>query len=85
MITLLEPMDGGKPTHYIINNTSEATLNTTYNKLEDWKEAIILESILYGKENIVSGHIIELNTVILINELDVCGGESKINKDRIIL
>ena len=85
MITLIEPMNGKPPTHYIINNASPATLNTTYNDVEEWKEAITIDSILYGKENIEHGHIIELDTVLLVNELDTQGGNSKANNTNKIL
>jgi len=85
MITLLEPMDGGKPSHYIINNTSPKTLNTTYNDVKEWKEAIIIDSILYGKDNIEHGLITDLDAIKLVNEQEVCGGKCKAdNKDKIL-
>ena len=86
MITLIEPMNGKTPTHYIINNTSEATLNTTYNDVEEWKESITIDSILYGKENITHGLIGDLKGVKLVNELDVVkGANSKAqNKGKIL-
>ena len=86
VITLIEPMDGGKPTHYIINNTSPKTLNTTYNDVEDWKESITINSIYYGKDNIEHGLITDLGDIKLVNELNtVKGGKCRAdNKDKIL-
>ena len=78
MITLIEPMDRGKPSHYIINNAKGA-LNTSYNNIEDWEESIVVDSILYGKHNIESGEIEDLTNYTIVNELDIMGGESKAN------
>jgi len=85
MIKLIEPMNGEKPTHYIINNTSPKTWGTTYNDEELYKEAQIVDSIIYGKENIVSGKIEDLNCYVLVNELEACGGDSKANNKGKIL
>lgn len=85
MITLLEPMDGKKPTYYIINNYSPATFNTTYSDNDDFDEAVIIDKILYGKDNIKSGEIEDLKNYQLVNELDVCGGESKADNTNKIL
>ena len=85
MIKLIEPMNGKEPLYYILNNRSEASLNTTYNDLEEFKDAIRIDSILYGENNIVSGEIEDLTCYVLVNELDICGGESKANnKDNIL-
>ena len=85
MITLIEPMNGKPPTHYIINNASPATLNTTYNDVEEWKEAITIDSIIYGKDNIEHGLIDELQSMELINEQDVCGGKCRADNTNKIL
>ena len=75
--TLIEPTNGQKPTHYILNNTSPNTFNTSYNNTEDYRESITINGILYGEDVIESGEIEDLGTYTLINELDVCKGESK--------
>ena len=36
MIKLIEPSNGKEPLYYILNNTSDATMNTTYNDLEEF-------------------------------------------------
>ena len=75
---LLEPMNGQAPTHYIINNTSPNTFNTTYNDVEDFRESVIIDGILYGEDMIQSGEIEDLGVYTLVNELDVIkGAESK--------
>ena len=85
MIKLIEPSNGKEPLYYILNNTSDATMNTTYNDLEEFQEAIRIDSILYGSDNIVSGEIEDLTCYVLVNELNVCKGESKANnKDKIL-
>ena len=78
MIKLIEPSNGKEPLYYILNNTSEATMNTTYNDLEEFQEAIRIDGIIYGSDNIVSGEIEDLTCYVLVNELSVCGGESKV-------
>lgn len=85
MITLLEPMDGKKPTYYIINNYSPATLNTTYSNKDDFDEAVIIDGILYGKDNIKSGEIEDLKNYQLVNELDICGGDVRCDNTNKIL
>tara|TARA_R110002153_G_scaffold46135_1_gene129992 strand:- start:109 stop:393 length:285 start_codon:yes stop_codon:yes gene_type:complete len=86
MILLIETANGELPTHYILNNKCETAFNTSYNDLEAYHEAIIVDSIIYGKENIVSGEIEDLGSYTLVNELDVVtGSDSKANnKDKII-
>ena len=85
MIKLIEPSNGKEPLYYILNNTSEATMNTTYNDLEEFQEAIRIDGILYGSDNIVSGEIEDLTCYVLVNELEACGGESKANNKGKIL
>ena len=83
---LIETANGELPTHYILNNKCETAFNTSYNDLEAYKEAIIVDSIIYGKENIVSGEIEDLGAYTLVNELDVVkGSESKANNKGKIL
>ena len=79
-IELLEPMDGGVPTHYILNNASAKSLNTTYNDDALYEEAKRLEPMYNGVENIITGEMKDLDNyeVILVNELSICGGESKV-------
>jgi hypothetical protein len=81
---LIEPIDGGYPIYYIIN-TIKGAKNTSYNNTEEFNEAVIIESIIYGKENIKSGEIEDLDFFKLVNELDVMGGESKANNTKNIL
>jgi hypothetical protein len=83
---LIQPTNGKEPTHYILNNKCETAFNNSYNDLEAYHEAIIVDSIIYGKENIVSGEIEDLGLYTLVNELDVVtGSDSKANnKDKII-
>ena len=83
---LIETANGELPTHYILNNKCKTSFNTSYNDLESYHEAIIVDSIIYGKENIVSGEIEDLGAYTLVNELDVVtGAESRANnKDKII-
>ena len=78
MTVLIEPSNGELPTHYILNNKCETAFNTSYNDLEAYHEAIIVDSIIYGKE--------DLGPYTLVNELDVVtGAESRANnKDKII-
>ena len=83
---LIQPSNGELPTHYILNNKCEASFNTSYNDLEAYHEAIIVDSIIYGKENIVSGEIEDLGPYTLVNELDVVtGADSKANNKGKIL
>ena len=79
-IELLEPMNGGVPTHYILNNASVKSLNTTYNDIEEFKEAKKLEAMYHGADNIITGEMKDLDNyeVVLIEERSVCGGESKV-------
>jgi hypothetical protein len=86
MTVLIEPANKLEPTHYILNNKCESSFNTSYNDLEAYHEAIIVDSIIYGKENIVSGEIEDLGAYTLVNELDVVtGSDSKANnKDKIL-
>ena len=83
---LIETANGELPTHYILNNKCKAAFNTSYNDLEAYHEAIIVDSIIYSKENIVSGEIEDLGAYTLVNELDVVtGSDSKANnKGKII-
>jgi len=74
---LIEPMNGQKPTHYILNNTSPKTYNTSYNDVDEYEEAKRLENI-YSPDMIEFGEIEDLGVYTLINELDVIkGAESK--------
>ena len=83
---LIETANGELPTHYILNNKCETAFNTSYNDLEAYHEAIIVDSIIYGKENIVSGEIEDLGAYTLVNELDVViGSESRANNKGKIL
>ena len=83
---LIEPVNSKEPTHYILNNKCETAFNTSYNDLEAYHEAITVDSIIYGKENISFGEIEDLGSYTLVNELDVVtGSDSKANnKDKII-
>ena len=83
---LIETANGELPTHYILNNKCETAFNTSYNDLEAYHEAIIVDSIIYGKENIVSGEIEDLGAYTLVNELDVVtGSECRANNKGKIL
>ena len=83
---LIEPSNGELPTHYILNNKCETAFNFSYNDLEAYEEAKTVDSILYGKENIVSGEIEDLGPYTLVNELDVVtGSDSKANNKGKIL
>tara|TARA_R110000765_G_scaffold166635_4_gene271533 strand:+ start:816 stop:1070 length:255 start_codon:yes stop_codon:yes gene_type:complete len=84
MITLLEPMDGQAPTHYIINNTSPNTFNTSYNDEEKYEEAKRIDGILYGEDMIESGEIEDLGVYTLVNELDVIKGAESKAKNKVI-
>ena len=84
MITLLEPMDGQSPTHYIINNTSPNTFNTTYNDIEDFRESVIIDGILYGEDMIESGEIEDLGVYTLVNELDIIKGAESKSKNTVL-
>ena len=84
MIKLIEPIDKKAPLYYIINN-SKAALNSSYSDLEQFKEAVIIDSIIYGKENIESGEIEDLEAYSLFDETDVCGGNSRANNKGKIL
>ena len=83
---LIETANGLEPTHYILNNKCETAFNTSYNDLEAYHEAITVDSIIYGKENIVSGEVEDLESYTLVNELDVVtGAESRANNKGKIL
>ena len=84
MITLIEPMNGGKPTHYILNNTSPNTFNTSYNDEEKYEEAKRIDGILYGEDMIESGEIEDLGVYTLVNELDVIKGAESKAKNKVI-
>tara|TARA_R110001632_G_scaffold27493_2_gene73781 strand:+ start:12321 stop:12575 length:255 start_codon:yes stop_codon:yes gene_type:complete len=84
MITLLEPMDGQAPTHYILNNTSPNTFNTSYNDEEKYEEAKRIDGILYGEDMIESGEIEDLGVYTLVNELDVIKGAESKAKNKVI-
>jgi len=72
MILLIEPSNGLKPSHYIlINNTNSNVKNYAYNDLEAYEEAKQVDSIIYGKDNIIFGEIEELGEYYLVNELDL--------------
>ena len=86
MTVLIEPSNGLEPTHYILNNKCETAFNTSYNDLEAYEEAITVDSIIYGKENISFGEIEDLGYYTLVNELDVVtGSDSKANNKGKIL
>ena len=83
---LIETANGELPTHYILNNKCKTAFNTSYNDLEAYHEAITVDSIIYGKENIVSGEVEDLESYTLVNELDVVtGAESRANNKGKIL
>ena len=83
---LIQPANGLEPTHYILNNKCKSSFNTSYNDLEAYHEAIIVDSIIYGKENIVSGEIEDLGAYTLVNEMELeLGSESKANNKGKIL
>jgi len=71
MTVLIEPANGLKPSHYIINNTCNKSKNYAYNDLEAYEEAKQVDSIIYGKDNILFGEIEELGDYYLLNELDL--------------
>ena len=86
MIQLIEPANGKAPSHYIINLTSDNAKNYAYNDLESYNEAIQVDGILNGKENIMFGEIEELTDYYLVNELDLdLGADSKANNKGKIL
>ena len=86
MILLIEPSNSKEPTHYLLNNQCEASYNFSYNDLEAYHEAVVMDSIYYGKENITYGEIEDLGAYTLVNELDaVTGAESKANNKGKIL
>ena len=86
MTVLIQPANGLEPTHFLLNNQCKSSFNTSYNDLEAYHEAIIVDSIIYGKENISFGEIEDLGSYTLVNEMDVVtGAESRANnKDKII-
>ena len=86
MILLIEPSNGKEPTHYLLNNQCESSYNFSYNDLEAYEEAKTIDSIIYGKENIVTGEIEDLGPYTLVNELDVVtGSDSRANNKGKIL
>jgi hypothetical protein len=86
MILLIEPANGLKPSHYIINNTCNNSKNYAYNDLEAYEEAKQVDGILNGKENIIYGEIQELGDYYLVNEMDLdLGAECRANNKGKIL
>ena len=86
MILLIEPANGLKPSHYIINNTCNNSKNYAYNDLEAYEEAKQVDGILNGKENIIYGEIQELGDYYLVNEMDLdLGAECRANNKEFIL
>jgi len=86
MILLIEPANGLKPSHYIINNTCNNSKNYAYNDLEAYEEAKQVDGILNGKDNIIFGEIEELTDYHLVNELDLdLGAECRANNKGKIL
>ena len=86
MTVLIEPSNGLEPTHYLLNNISDASYNFSFNDLESYEDAKTVYSINYGKENIVSGEIEDLGAYTLVNELDVVtGSECRANNKGKIL
>ena len=84
MIKLTEPINKQKPSHYIINS-SKGALNHSYSCKDDYDEAIIMDSIIYGKENIKGGEIEDLTCYLLFDESETQGGKSKAdNKGKIL-
>tara|TARA_R110002167_G_scaffold209416_2_gene413349 strand:+ start:464 stop:766 length:303 start_codon:yes stop_codon:yes gene_type:complete len=85
-VRFLEPSNGKPPTHFIINNTSDLTWNTTYNDVDEYEEAKRLENI-YHPDMIEFGEIEDLLCKYeLFNELDVVtNAESKANNKGKIL
>mgnify|MGYP003650561794 CR=1 FL=1 len=83
---LIEPSNGKQPTHYLLNNQCESSYNFSYNDSEEFEDAKTVYSINYGKENIETGEIEDLDSYTLVNEMDLeLGAESKANnKDKII-
>ena len=81
-----EDLIGYYEQNYLLNNQCESSFNTSYNDLEAYEEAKTIDSIIYGKENIVSGEIEDLGAYTLVNELDaVTGAESRANNKGKIL
>ena len=80
---LIEPIDGGYPFWYIINSTKGAK-NTSYNNKEEFDESVIVDSIIWGKENIKSGKTEDLEFFKLVNELDVMGGDVRVDNRAMI-
>ena len=84
-VRFLEPSNGKPPTHFIINNISEKTWNTTYNDIDEYEEAKRLEN-LYTPDMIEFGEIEDLLCKYeLFNELDVIeGAESKARNNKVL-
>ena len=85
-INIIETTTKETPTHVVINSKALRANKAYTSELEANEEAII-EAVIYGQENIKVVPFSELVNPVLVNELDICGGESKVinnNKHNIL-
>ena len=85
-INIIECTDKGTPAYAVINSKA-LRANKAYTSEIEANEEAIIESVIYGAEYVKVVPFKELVNPVLVDELDICGGESKVinnNKHNIL-
>lgn len=81
MTEIIECTTKETPSHIVVN-TKKSCYNYAYTTKEEAIEEAVFDAIIHGKEFV---SVIKYTNQTLVNETDICGGDSKVNKDRKIL